>query len=89
MENLLECFNTARDSFTRLLLDHKIIMSSQVKLKVDQILHDCALNSFRVGHVAGSELRAKQISEICGQVFGENIRGPKAPPASGLEKEEE
>jgi hypothetical protein len=73
MVTLLESWQKANDDLTRLLAERRVIVAASTKLKIQGIMHDLALVAFRTGHEAGSALRAKQITDICGAVLRETL----------------
>lgn len=71
MDTLLGAWQKANDDMARLFAEKRIILTPSTRLKAQQIMHDLALTAFRVGHDAGSALRAQQIVDICGAALRE------------------
>jgi len=81
MATLLESWQKANDDLTRLFAERKVQLASSTKLKIQQVMHELALAAFRTGHESGSDLRARQITEICGAVLKESV--PMPSPGDG------
>lgn len=69
MVTLLETWQKANEELVRLFAEKRVILADSTRLKIQGIMHELALSSFRAGHASGSDLRAKQITDICGAVL--------------------
>jgi len=82
MATLLESWQKANDEMIRLFAEKRLILAGSTRLKIQGIMHELALEAFRAGHESGSDLRARQITEICGAVLREEVAG-QVPGQSG------
>ena len=74
MATLLEIWQKANTELIRLFSKERLIVPDSIRLKIQGVMHELALAAFRTGHESGSELRAKQIAEICGSVMRESSK---------------